>query len=85
GSAERAEACAAGRPGTPSTGTTEPGAPGGPDGASGVLPGRPGRRRSHDREWLGRGALSFLAEASDLLAGQLDEDLVASLTGQLIV
>ncbi|KAF2780183.1 ATP-binding SpoIIE family protein phosphatase [Streptomyces sp. OM5714] len=87
GSAERAEACAAGRRGTPSTGTaeTEPGAPGGPDGASGVLPGRPGRRRSRDREWLGRGALSFLAEASDLLAGQLDEDLVASLTGQLIV
>ncbi|MFE8923377.1 SpoIIE family protein phosphatase [Streptomyces rochei] len=42
-------------------------------------------RRGRDREWLGRGALSFLAEASDLLAGQLDEDLVASLTGQLIV
>jgi serine phosphatase RsbU (regulator of sigma subunit)/anti-sigma regulatory factor (Ser/Thr protein kinase) len=41
--------------------------------------------RRGDREWLGRGALSFLAEASDLLAGQLDEDLVASLTGQLIV
>ncbi|MFI2432121.1 SpoIIE family protein phosphatase [Streptomyces sp. NPDC018693] len=44
-------------------------------------PPRPGR----DREWLNRGALSFLAEASDLLAGQLDEDLVASLTGQLLV
>ncbi|MFI7391780.1 SpoIIE family protein phosphatase [Streptomyces tendae] len=43
------------------------------------------RRGVRDREWLGRGALSFLAEASDLLAGQLDEDLVASLTGQLIV
>ncbi|EHN73268.1 regulatory protein [Streptomyces coelicoflavus ZG0656] len=85
GSAERADACAVVRPGTPSTGTAEPGAPGGPDGASDVLPGRPGRRRSRDREWLGRGALSFLAEASDLLAGQLDEDLVASLTGQLIV
>ncbi|GHB33851.1 hypothetical protein GCM10010377_25540 [Streptomyces viridiviolaceus] len=42
-------------------------------------------RGVRDREWLGRGALSFLAEASDLLAGQLDEDLVASLTGQLIV
>ncbi|WP_191871399.1 ATP-binding SpoIIE family protein phosphatase [Streptomyces filipinensis] len=38
-----------------------------------------------DREWLGRGALSFLAEASDLLAGQLDENLVTALTGQLIV
>ncbi|GGL69123.1 hypothetical protein GCM10010129_10690 [Streptomyces fumigatiscleroticus] len=42
-------------------------------------------RDVRDREWLGRGALSFLAEASDLLAGQLDEDLVAALTGQLIV
>ncbi|MEU9172777.1 SpoIIE family protein phosphatase [Streptomyces sp. NPDC048420] len=35
--------------------------------------------------WLNRGALSFLAEASDLLAGQLDENLVAALAGQLIV
>ncbi|GGP33262.1 SpoIIE family protein phosphatase [Streptomyces calvus] len=43
------------------------------------------RRPGRDATWLGRGALSFLAEASDLLAGQLDEDLVASLTGQLIV
>ncbi|MEU6380206.1 ATP-binding SpoIIE family protein phosphatase [Streptomyces sp. NPDC046909] len=43
------------------------------------------RRAERDREWLNRGALSFLAEASDLLAGQLDEDLVAALTGQLIV
>ncbi|MFC3578064.1 SpoIIE family protein phosphatase [Streptomyces yaanensis] len=42
-------------------------------------------RGVHDREWRGRGALSFLAEASDLLAGQLDEDLVAALTGQLLV
>lgn len=36
-------------------------------------------------DWLGRGALSFLAEASDLLAGQLDENLVTALTGQLLV
>ncbi|KUO13971.1 SpoIIE family protein phosphatase [Streptomyces sp. DSM 15324] len=36
-------------------------------------------------DWLNRGALSFLAEASDLLAGQLDEDLVAALTSQLLV
>jgi serine phosphatase RsbU (regulator of sigma subunit)/anti-sigma regulatory factor (Ser/Thr protein kinase) len=43
------------------------------------------QRADRDREWLGRGALSFLAEASDLLAGQLDEDLVAALTGQLLV
>ncbi|MDN3259990.1 SpoIIE family protein phosphatase [Streptomyces sp. CSDS2] len=42
-------------------------------------------RADGDRDWLGRGALSFLAEASDLLAGQLDENLVAVLTGQLIV
>ncbi|MEH0633650.1 SpoIIE family protein phosphatase [Streptomyces bottropensis] len=44
---------------------------------------RPGGE--HDREWLNRGALSFLAEASDLLTGQLDEDLVAALAGQLLV
>ncbi|MEU3788841.1 SpoIIE family protein phosphatase [Streptomyces fructofermentans] len=43
------------------------------------------RRSVQDQEWLNRGALSFLAEASDLLAGQLDEDLVAVLTGQLLV
>ncbi|MDX3131190.1 SpoIIE family protein phosphatase [Streptomyces europaeiscabiei] len=45
----------------------------------------PRRGMEHDREWLNRGALSFLAEASDLLAGQLDEDLVAALAGQLLV
>lgn len=45
----------------------------------------PARRPGQDGTWLGHGALSFLAEASDLLAGQLDEDLVVSLTGQLIV
>jgi serine phosphatase RsbU (regulator of sigma subunit) len=42
-------------------------------------------RADGEGDWLGRGALSFLAEASDLLAGQLDENLVAALTGQLIV
>ncbi|MFI7136454.1 SpoIIE family protein phosphatase [Streptomyces massasporeus] len=42
-------------------------------------------RNGPEGAWLGRGALSFLAEASDLLAGQLDEDLVAALAGQLIV
>ncbi|MFB7508606.1 SpoIIE family protein phosphatase [Streptomyces broussonetiae] len=42
-------------------------------------------RADGDADWLGRGALSFLAEASDLLAGQLDEALVTALTGQLIV
>jgi serine phosphatase RsbU (regulator of sigma subunit) len=45
----------------------------------------PRRGVEGDREWLNRGALSFLAEASDLLAGQLDEDLVAALAGQLLV
>jgi len=43
------------------------------------------QRAERDRDWLHRGALSFLAEASDLLAGQLDENLVAALAGQLIV
>ncbi|AGP57905.1 ATP-binding SpoIIE family protein phosphatase [Streptomyces rapamycinicus] len=38
-----------------------------------------------DPEWTQRGALSFLAEASDLLAGQFDEDMVTSLAGQLLV
>lgn len=38
-----------------------------------------------DSDWISRGALSFLAEASDLLAGQLDEDLVAALACQLLV
>ncbi len=42
-------------------------------------------RAERERDWLDRGALSFLAEASDLLAGQLDENLVAALAGQLIV
>ncbi|MFD3843119.1 SpoIIE family protein phosphatase [Streptomyces sp. NPDC058642] len=51
---------------------------------AGVLAPEP-RRTERDRDWLNRGALSFLAEASDLLAGQLDEDLVAALAGQLIV
>ncbi|MBX9395186.1 SpoIIE family protein phosphatase [Streptomyces sp. TRM72054] len=51
---------------------------------AGLLAPEP-QRAERDRDWLGRGALSFLAEASDLLAGQLDEDLVAALTGQLIV
>ncbi|MEU6123525.1 ATP-binding SpoIIE family protein phosphatase [Streptomyces sp. NPDC047123] len=43
------------------------------------------KRASHDTEWVNRGALTFLAEASDLLAGQFDEDLVAALAGQLLV
>ncbi len=90
----------AGTPGTPGTTAGTPGtaatpAPRGTAGSPSLpglpdLPGRPAddcpaRRESHEGAWLGRGALSFLAEASDLLAGQLDEDLVTALTGQLIV
>lgn len=45
---------------------------------------RQAARRS-DGDWISRGSLSFLAEASDLLAGQLDEDMVAALAGQLLV
>ncbi|MEU6342787.1 ATP-binding SpoIIE family protein phosphatase [Streptomyces sp. NPDC046977] len=41
--------------------------------------------RRTDGDWISRGSLSFLAEASDLLAGQLDEDMVAALAGQLLV
>ncbi|MFH0518251.1 SpoIIE family protein phosphatase [Streptomyces sp. M41] len=48
-------------------------------------PDQPQRAAERERDWLNRGALSFLAEASDLLAGQLDENLVAALAGQLIV
>ncbi|MFD4634088.1 SpoIIE family protein phosphatase [Streptomyces sp. NPDC058284] len=43
------------------------------------------KRTPQDMEWANRGALTFLAEASDLLAGQFDEDLVAALAGQLLV
>ncbi|MER7109739.1 ATP-binding SpoIIE family protein phosphatase [Streptomyces sp. NPDC000229] len=53
--------------------------------AAGILAPAPRRVVRDDHEWAGRGALSFLAEASDLLAGQLDEDLVAALAGQLLV
>nr|WP_202451381.1 SpoIIE family protein phosphatase [Streptomyces sp. SID4948] len=41
--------------------------------------------RRADADWISRGSLTFLAEASDLLAGQLDEDHVASLATQLLV
>jgi anti-sigma regulatory factor (Ser/Thr protein kinase) len=59
-------------------------------GAVGLLAPEPPRdwraaEESRGEDWLNRGALSFLAEASGLLAGQLDEDLVAALTAQLIV
>lgn len=37
------------------------------------------------RRWRHDGALAFLAEASDLLSGQFDEDKVAAMAGQLLV
>ncbi|WP_435281280.1 SpoIIE family protein phosphatase [Streptomyces koelreuteriae] len=47
-----------------------------------VLPrGHPG----HRAQWAEREGQWFLAEAGELLAGQLDEDMVAALTGQLLV
>ncbi len=36
-------------------------------------------------EWTGRGGQSFLTEASELLAGQLDANMVAAIAGQLLV
>lgn len=52
---------------------------------AGASPEEPAPGRD-DHEWLARGgAASFLAEASDLLAGQLDENMVAALAGQLLV
>ncbi|WP_435852276.1 SpoIIE family protein phosphatase [Streptomyces sparsogenes] len=47
-------------------------------------PARVGARDA-DVDWIRAGALSFLAEASELLAGQFDEDLVTSLAAQLLV
>ena len=47
-----------------------------------VLPREPPGRRA---EWAERDGQWFLAEAGELLAGQLDEDMVAALAGQLLV
>ncbi|WP_425428777.1 SpoIIE family protein phosphatase [Streptomyces sparsogenes] len=47
-------------------------------------PARVGARDA-DEDWTRAGALSFLADASELLAGQFDEDLVTSLAAQLLV
>ncbi|UYQ66471.1 SpoIIE family protein phosphatase [Streptomyces peucetius] len=54
-------------------------------GRDGAEPSTRTRAGRDDLEWAGRGAPAFLAEASDLLAGQLDEDMVAALAGQLLV
>ncbi|BDM73349.1 hypothetical protein HEK616_68360 [Streptomyces nigrescens] len=45
--------------------------------------GRPSA--AHAAEWADRGGPSFLAETSELLAGQLDQDMVTALTAQLLV
>nr|WP_229702507.1 SpoIIE family protein phosphatase [Streptomyces albiflavescens] len=45
----------------------------------------PHDRRDGTAEWVERGGPSFLAEVSELLAGQLDQDMVAALAGQLLV
>ncbi|MEU8976024.1 SpoIIE family protein phosphatase [Streptomyces monashensis] len=53
--------------------------------ADALAPARPRDRRSRTAEWVDHGGASFLAEASELLAGQLDEHMVAALAGQLLV
>ncbi|POX36519.1 protein phosphatase [Streptomyces sp. Ru73] len=60
--------------------------PGGPQATVLMSPGpqRAALRRC-EVERIHHGALSFLAEASDLLSGQLDADQVAALVAQLIV
>lgn len=47
--------------------------------------GQRGRVRGHAAEWVDRGGPSFLAETSELLAGQLDQEMVTSLAAQLLV
>lgn len=53
--------------------------------AKALAPAAPARRRDSSSGWVDRGGPSFLAEASELLAGQLDENMVAALAGQLLV
>ncbi|WP_329037171.1 SpoIIE family protein phosphatase [Streptomyces sp. NBC_00178] len=53
-----------------------------PAGSTAPAGGRPER---DDAGWAGRGGPAFLAEASGMLAGQLDEDLVAATAGPLLV
>ncbi|MFI9081725.1 SpoIIE family protein phosphatase [Streptomyces sioyaensis] len=43
------------------------------------------RRPGYAAEWVDRGGPSFLAETSELLAGQLDQDMVTALAAQLLV
>ncbi|GAA2605450.1 hypothetical protein GCM10010304_64300 [Streptomyces roseoviolaceus] len=48
-------------------------------------PALPRGHPGHRAQWAEREGQWFLAEAGELLAGQLDEDMVAALTGQLLV
>ncbi|WNE95837.1 SpoIIE family protein phosphatase [Streptomyces luomodiensis] len=50
-----------------------------------LAPIPPREQRDPTTEWVDRGGPSFLAEASELLTGQLDENMVAALAGQLLV
>ncbi|MER6049702.1 SpoIIE family protein phosphatase [Streptomyces sp. NPDC001793] len=47
--------------------------------------GHGGPRHGDAAEWADRGGPSFLAETSELLAGQLDQDMVTALAAQLLV
>ncbi|MFG2890209.1 SpoIIE family protein phosphatase [Streptomyces sp. NPDC048248] len=49
----------------------------------GLAPAHPHVRNA--AEWADRGGPSFLAETSELLAGQLDQDMVTALAAQLLV
>lgn len=50
-----------------------------------LAPVTPREQRDPTTDWVDRGGPSFLAEASELLTGQLDENMVAALAGQLLV
>jgi serine phosphatase RsbU (regulator of sigma subunit)/anti-sigma regulatory factor (Ser/Thr protein kinase) len=53
--------------------------------AKALAPAAPTHHPGSTTGWVERGGPSFLAEASELLAGQLDENMVAALAGQLLV
>ncbi|MEU8704811.1 ATP-binding SpoIIE family protein phosphatase [Streptomyces sp. NPDC048565] len=71
-----------GLPDAPAADRTAPGRGARDDGVLASPAGHPAR---DDAGWAGGTGLSFLAEASGLLTGQLDEDLVASTAGRLLV
>ncbi|MFE6687690.1 SpoIIE family protein phosphatase [Streptomyces sp. NPDC057743] len=62
-------------------------APAGPDrpAAGAAARARAPRGSPTAAEWVDRGGPSFLAETSELLAGQLDQDMVTALAAQLLV